>query len=262
MQDRQHRAVARGIEEADPLPRALQRRRLGLAVADDAGDEQIGVVERRAEGVHERVAELAALVDRAGRRHADVAGDPARRRELAHEGEQPGLVGGDARVDLRVGPLEVDVRDDRRAAVARAGDVEHRLLGAADEPVELGVDEVQARRRAPVAEQPRLDVLGAQRLAQQRVVAQVDLRDRQVVRGLPVGEQPVELGVVERWRSGAARVRSLRSPAMTRRGRLCASRVARYGPRWRRGDLRRRVPRADVAHRGAERSSPPSSASR
>ena len=33
-------------------------------------------------------------------------------------------------------------------------------------------------RRAPVAEQPRLDVLGAQRLAQQRVVLQVDLRRR------------------------------------------------------------------------------------
>ena len=38
---------------------------LGLAVADHAGDEQVGVVERRAEGVDERVAELAALVDRA-----------------------------------------------------------------------------------------------------------------------------------------------------------------------------------------------------
>ena len=82
----------RRIEEADPLPRALERRGLGLAVADDAGDEQVGVVERGAEGVHERVAELAALVDRARRRDADVAGDPAGRRELAHEPQQPGLV--------------------------------------------------------------------------------------------------------------------------------------------------------------------------
>ena len=65
---------------------------LGLAVADHAGDEQVRVVERGAERVHERVAELAALVDRAGRRHADVARDPAGRRELAHERQQARLV--------------------------------------------------------------------------------------------------------------------------------------------------------------------------
>ena len=51
-------------------------------------------------------------------------------------------------------------------------------------------------RRAPVAEQPRLDVLGAQRLAEQRVVEQVDLADRQVVGGPPVGvDQPQLVGV-------------------------------------------------------------------
>ena len=40
-------------------------------------------------------------------------------------------------------------------------------------------------------EQPRLDVLGPQRLAQQRVVLQVDLGDRQVVGGLPPGDRPL-----------------------------------------------------------------------
>ena len=46
-------------------------------------------------------------------------------------------------------------------------------------------------------EQPRLDVLGAQGLAQQRVVEQVDLRDGEVVRGVPVREQVVELRVAD-----------------------------------------------------------------
>jgi hypothetical protein len=145
VQDRQHGTVVGGVEEADPLPRALQRGGLRLAVADDAGDEQVGVVERGTEGVDERVPELAALVDRAGRRDADVAGDPARRGELAHEREQARVVAGDQRVGLGVGPLEVDVRHDRGAAVPRAGDVEHLLPGPANEPVELRVDEVQAR---------------------------------------------------------------------------------------------------------------------
>src|SRR3712207_6892547 len=49
---------------------------------------------------------------------------------------------------------------------------------ALDDPVEVDAEHVQARRRAPVAQEPRLDVLAQKRLAQQRVVEQVDLADR------------------------------------------------------------------------------------
>ena len=65
VQDRQHRAVARRVEELVRVPAGGERAGLGLAVADDAGDDQVGVVERGAVGVRQRVAELAALVDRA-----------------------------------------------------------------------------------------------------------------------------------------------------------------------------------------------------
>jgi hypothetical protein len=41
---------------ADALPRSLQRRRLRLAVADHAGDQQVGVVEGGAEGVDQGIA--------------------------------------------------------------------------------------------------------------------------------------------------------------------------------------------------------------
>ena len=54
-------------------------------------------------------------------------------------------------------------------------------------------EHVQARRRAPVAEQPRLDVLPLQRLLQERVVEQIDLPDREVVGGPPVGVELAEL---------------------------------------------------------------------
>jgi hypothetical protein len=46
-----------------------------------------------------------------------------------------------------------------------------------------------------VAEQPRLDVLDAQWLAQQRIVEQVDLSDRQVVGTPPPGIEEVQLVV-------------------------------------------------------------------
>ena len=51
VQDRQHRAVACRVEELVRVPARGQRPGLGLAVADDAGDEQVGVVERGAVGV-------------------------------------------------------------------------------------------------------------------------------------------------------------------------------------------------------------------
>ena len=64
VQDRQHGPVADGVEELGGLPGGGQRAGLGLAVADDAGDDQAGIVERGAERVAERVPQLAALVDR------------------------------------------------------------------------------------------------------------------------------------------------------------------------------------------------------
>ena len=83
------------------MPARRERPGLGLAVADDAADEQVRVVEGGAVGVRERVAELAALVDRARRLGRGVARDPARERELPEQLLQPGLVERDVRVDAR-----------------------------------------------------------------------------------------------------------------------------------------------------------------
>ena len=65
--------------------------RLGLAVADDAGDDQVGVVHRRAEGGRQRVAQLAALVDRAGDAGIEVAGEAAGPGEALDEACEPGV---------------------------------------------------------------------------------------------------------------------------------------------------------------------------
>ena len=140
------------------MPARGQRSGLGFAVADDAGDDQIGIVEGRAIGVREGVAELAAFVDRAGRLRRHVAGDAAGERELGEEPLHALFVRGDVRIDLAVGSLEIGVRDQARPAMPGAGDVDHVQVVLLDEPVQVDVDEVQTRRRSPVAEQPRLDV--------------------------------------------------------------------------------------------------------
>jgi hypothetical protein len=85
VEDREDGAVAGGIQKADPFPGSGQRAGLCLAVPDDRGDDEVRVIEGSAERVAEDVAKLAALVNRARRGDADVAGDAARRRELAEQ---------------------------------------------------------------------------------------------------------------------------------------------------------------------------------
>ena len=151
LQDRQHRAVRRRVQERGRVPAGRERAGLRLAVADDRADDEAGVVEGGAVGVHERVAELAALVDRAGRLGRDVARDPAGEGELAEQAAHPLGVGRDVGVDLAVGALEVGVRDEPRAAVAGAGDVDRVEVARPDRAVHVRVDQVEPGRRAPVA---------------------------------------------------------------------------------------------------------------
>ena len=167
VQDRQDGAVRARVQELVRVPARRERAGLRLAVADDARDEEIRVVEGGAERMRERVAELAALVDRARRLGRRVARNPAREREAAEERPQAGLARADVGVELAVRALEVGVGDVRRAAVTGPGDVDRVQVAHPDRPVEVDVDEVQAGHRPEVAEQPRLDVLAAERLAEE-----------------------------------------------------------------------------------------------
>jgi hypothetical protein len=193
VQDRQDGAVAEGIEELVGVPRRGQRPCLGFPVANDAGDEQIGIVEDGTEGVGQRVTELAALVHRARRLGSVVAGNSTRKRELLEQAPHPRLVTGDLGIDLAIGPLEPRVGHHARPTVARAGDEHHVQIARHDRPIEVRVDEVESGCGPEVPEQARLDVPGAERLAQQRVVVEIDLPDGQIVRRPPPGVDPREL---------------------------------------------------------------------
>src|SRR5690606_8892269 len=92
MQDRQNRAVHLWVEELVGVPGCRQRSRLRLPVADDTGHDEVGVVESGAEGMDKRVAEFAAFVDRTRRLWGDVARYTARKRKLAEQFPQSGLV--------------------------------------------------------------------------------------------------------------------------------------------------------------------------
>ena len=102
MKDWQNRAVSHRIEEVDRLPASFQRAGLGLAIADDAGDNQIRIVEGRAEGVNQRVTKLSALVHGVRDVRPAVARHAARGRELAEHQPQAVFIVCDLWVNLSV----------------------------------------------------------------------------------------------------------------------------------------------------------------
>ena len=193
MEHGQHGAVARGIEEADALPRPFEGTGLRLPVADHRHHHQIRVVERGAERVREHVPELAAFMDGTRHRWTHMARYAVRGGELPEEQLHPLAVTGDVWIDLAPSALQPDVRDQGWASVSRSCEEDGVDVPLADQPVHVRVEQRQPRRSAPVPEQARLDVLGAEGFAQQWIGLQVDLTDGQVVRRAPPGIEEVQL---------------------------------------------------------------------
>ena len=67
------------------------------------------------------------------------------------------------RIHLGVRAFEIGIRHQPRAAVTRADDVDHVQVALADEAVPVDIEEVEAGRGAPVAQQARLHVVERER---------------------------------------------------------------------------------------------------
>ena len=116
-----------------------------------------------------------------------MAGNSAGERKLGEQLFQPGFVLGDVRVNFAPSAFEVNVTHDRRTAVPGTGDIKHIQVILLDDPVQVHIDEVLARRGAPVPDHQRLHVCELQRSLQQRIIVEINLADRQIVGGAPVG---------------------------------------------------------------------------
>ena len=165
MQDGNDGAVASGIQELVGVPACCERAGLGFAVADDAADDEIGIIESGSVGVDQGVAEFATFVDGAGSFRRGVAGNAAGKRELLEQTFHALGVLGDVGEEFAVGAFEAGVGNHAGAAVAGAADVDHVEIVLFDEAVAMDVDEIESGRGAPVAQQSRLDVFQLERLA-------------------------------------------------------------------------------------------------
>lgn len=126
-----------------------------------------------------------------------MAGHPAREGELTEQARHTLRVPAHVRVGLGIRALQPGVGQDGRSSMAGAPDTDGVLPMVPGHPVEVRVHEIQTGRGAPVAQQPRLDVLRLQWLTEQRIGHQVDLPDGQVVCGPPMRVQRRQLCFIE-----------------------------------------------------------------
>jgi hypothetical protein len=149
-------------------------------VADQVKTIQV-VEHRHVERRSDRAFFLVAALNRSRRLGRDVAGNAAWETELPEQLLQSRFAMRDLRIDLAVRAFEVDIGHQRGPAVTGAGDVDHVQVVLLDYAVEMNVDKILFRRRTPVPKQARLNVLEFERLAEERIVIQIDLPPRQVI---------------------------------------------------------------------------------
>src|ERR1700720_787649 len=99
----------------------------------------------------------------AGGLRRDVTRNSVGPGELAKEPLQTVPAALDRRVTLGIRSFEIGLRHESRAAMAWTDDVDHVEIVLLDQPVEVDIEKVQSRRRAPMSQQARLDVIEPER---------------------------------------------------------------------------------------------------
>src|SRR5262249_30802491 len=113
----EHAAVAGGVDELVAMPAGGERPGFRLAIADDAGDNQVWIVEGGAVSVAQGVAKFAPFVNGAWRLGRDMRRNAAGEAELLEQTFHAIGIPADVRVILAVGAFEIGMRDERRTAV-------------------------------------------------------------------------------------------------------------------------------------------------
>ena len=153
VKDREHRAVARRVKKLVGVPAGGQGAGFRFAIAHDAGDDQVRIVERGAISVQQRIPQFTAFVDGARRFRRYVAGDPVGPGELARK--QP-LQFGSGCASRWPGNARCTSPRDRLAPpgsgppMTGTDDVDHVQIVVFDQPVEMDVEKVQPRGGAPI----------------------------------------------------------------------------------------------------------------
>src|ERR1700686_895689 len=145
------------------MPGRRQRTALRLAVANCDCDDEIGIVKGCSVSMGDGVAQLTALVNGTRRLRCAVRANASGEGELPEELEQARFVATFVRINLGVVTLEVAVGECGWSAMARARDVHHIQVVLLNQTIQVYPEERLSRIRAPMTEEPLLDVFRLQR---------------------------------------------------------------------------------------------------
>src|SRR5690242_6681422 len=98
----------------------------------------------------ERVSQFTALVNRTGRFRCRVAWNAARERELLKQPAKPLFVLRNVRIVFRVCSFQIGISYQAWSAVTRPRDVDKICIVPVDNPVQMHVNEIEARCCTPV----------------------------------------------------------------------------------------------------------------
>ena len=193
VQDRQDSPIRDRIDEHIGEPTSRQRTGFSFPVTDDSRRDHFRIVEDSAGRVRKRIAEFAALMDRAGCFRCRMGSDPAGEGELFVEFRQAFQILGDVRIDFRIGTVQIGVRNHDLATMSRSFDVEHVQVIFVDDAVQVGIDEILSGDGSPVADWMEFHISRLDRALQQRIVLQVQLSHGDEIGGAPEGIHLVQI---------------------------------------------------------------------
>ncbi len=87
-----------------------------------------------------------------------MAGNAAGERKLLEQPLQATLVPGDIRIDFAVGAFEIGIRHKPWPTMTGPSNINHVEIVVLDNAVQMHVNEVQARSRAPMTKQAWFDM--------------------------------------------------------------------------------------------------------
>ena len=151
MEDGKYNAIAHGVEEFVGMPRCSKRPGFCFAIANYAGNDEIGVIKSCAIGMGKCITKLSAFMDGARSFGRNMAWYTPWERELFEETHHAFFVSADGGVDFGIGAIKPSVGDEGRSAMAWPGDIKNTKAVLADHAVEVSINQIEAGTGAPMA---------------------------------------------------------------------------------------------------------------
>src|SRR5665647_1402012 len=116
-----------------------------------------------------------------------MAGNSAWKRELLEQLFHSFFVLADIRINLTIATFKISIAYQRWATVTWTGDIKHIKIMLLNNTVQVHIYKILTRCCAPVPNHHRLHMRKFQWLLQKWIIIKINLPDRQIVSGAPIG---------------------------------------------------------------------------